>query len=394
MTIATTTAISPPISSTTASATGGGLRSTLQPTLDALTSQFNTTLAKALENAVQKTQTQASAQAPTADERSAGQAIGAPAATPGTQTATVNTAASQPSSGSFQAPWLQGAATAGQYLHQADADHATRHSGKPDTATFMKATGADFSTASSLLYGVIGSNTDYRDWNAIMASDNPALAARQATGAHYNSDLPYTSGQGFKPSASQTLAASGNFAWLQVDSRESLWAMNSQGEALRQLPLSAPDILRASRDFGLDTAHLATLADQMDAKGVAYAPGALAAGSNHGVDLRALAQGGMGAAYDWTSDPLAALKGPGAQDALAANVQLAQELGLTAGATGAARTAAEPVPAASNTASSAKTTEISDTNGLEDIGKQLTETLLAQLQNALKSWQAQNGTAA
>ena len=124
--------------------------------------------------------------------------------------------------------------TGSQYLHAKTADHDTRHSGKPDTATFMRATGADFSTASSLLYGVVGSNTDYRDWNAIMASDDPVQAARQATGALYNSDLPYTSGNGFKPSAAQTVAASGNFAWLNVDQREGLWIMNNHGEALRQ----------------------------------------------------------------------------------------------------------------------------------------------------------------
>ena len=72
--------------------------------------------------------------------------------------------------------------TGSQYLHAKTADHDTRHSGKPDTATFMRATGADFSTASSLLYGVVGSNTDYRDWNAIMASGDPVQAARQAYG--------------------------------------------------------------------------------------------------------------------------------------------------------------------------------------------------------------------
>ena len=219
--------------------------------------------------------------------------------------------------------------TGSQYLHAKTADHDTLHSGKPDTATFMKATGADFATASSLLYGVVGSNTDYRDWNAIMAAADQVQAARQATGALYNSDLPYTSGTGFKPSAAQTVAASGNFAWLEVDQREGLWLMNNQGEALRQIPVSAPDILRNARDFGFDTGDLAALADQMDARGVAYAPGKLYAGSNHGVDLRDLARGGMGAAYDWTSDPLAHLKGPGAQAAVAANAQLARELGLS-----------------------------------------------------------------
>ena len=262
--------------------------------------------------------------------------------------------------------------TGSQYLHAKTADHDTRHSGKPDTATFMKATGADFSTASSLLYGVIGSNTDYRDWNAIMAAGDPVLAARQATGALYNSDLPYTSDNGFKTSDAQTVAASGNFAWLNVDQREGLWIMNNHGEALRQLPASAPDILRAARDFGLDTADLATLADQMDAKGTAHPS----------VDLRSLAQGGMGTAHDWTSDPLAHLKGPGAQDTLAANVQLAQELGLAPGTDTVARTAAPPaVPTAAAGGASSP----------ENLGNQLTNTLLAQMQNALKNWQTQHG---
>lgn len=264
------------------------------------------------------------------------------------------------------------ARTGSPYLHTQTADHDTRHGGKPDTATFMKATGADFSTASSLLYGVIGSNTDYRDWNAIMAAGDPVQAARQATGALYNSDLPYTSGNGFKPSAAQTVAASGNFAWLNVDQREGLWIMNNHGEALRQLPASAPDILRAARDFGLDTADLDTLADQMDAKGTAHPS----------VDLRSLAQGGMGTAHDWTSDPLAHLKGPGAQDALAANMQLAHELGLAPGTDTVARTAA-PLAVPTATASGA--------SGPENLGKQLTNTLVAQMQNALKNWQTQHG---
>ncbi len=262
--------------------------------------------------------------------------------------------------------------TGSQYLHAKTADHDTRHSGKPDTATFMRATGADFSTASSLLYGVVGSNTDYRDWNAIMASGDPVQAARQATGALYNSDLPYTSDNGFKPSDAQTVAASGNFAWLNVDQREGLWIMNNHGEALRQLPASAPDILRAARDFGLDTAELATLADQMNVKGAAHPS----------VDLRSLAQGGMGTSHDWTSDPLVHLKGPGAQDTLAANVQLAQELGLAPGTDTVARTAAPPaVPTAAAGGASSP----------ENLGNQLTNTLLAQMQNALKNWQTQHG---
>lgn len=231
---------------------------------------------------------------------------------------------------SWRAPWLDGAGGASALLHPATADSATRQAGKPDTAAFMRATGADFSTASSLLYGVMGSNQDFRNWQTIMAAPDPLQAARQATGAQYQSSLPYaSSANGFAPKPEQILAQSGPYAWLRVQEREGLWLLDGQGQALRQIPMNAPDILRASRDFGLDPAHLRGLADQMDAQGIAYLPGQRFAGSNHGVDLRSLASGGMGAAYDWSSDPLAHLKGPSAQGAVAANARLAQELGLT-----------------------------------------------------------------
>ena len=369
MTIAPTTAATTPISSPTAPTAGAGaaLRAALQPTLDALTSQFSSTLAQAVESAWQRQQTPA--------------------------TTTTATATAPPASGDYNAPSLlqatgeksTGTATAQPYLHPATADHDTRHRGKPDTATFMKATGADFSTASSLLYGVIGSNTDYRDWNAIMASSDPVQSARQATGALYNSDLPYTSGNGFKPSAAQTVAASGSFAWLNVDSREGLWLMNNQGEALRQLQVSAPDILRASRDFGVDTADLATLADQMDAKGAAQPS----------VDLRSLAQGGMGTAHDWTTDALAHLKGAGAQAAVAADALLAQELGLTrrnagtsaAGASGTTSTNTAKAGSGTSPDGTASTAS-ADITSAQALARQLTDTLLAQFQAALQGWEA------
>ena len=42
-------------------------------------------------------------------------------------------------------------------------------SAKPDLKELMDATGVDFSTASDLLYGSVGSNTDTRNWNAILS---------------------------------------------------------------------------------------------------------------------------------------------------------------------------------------------------------------------------------
>lgn len=355
---------------------GADLRSSLQKTAETLSSQFGSALAQAIDSVMKQA---------TPTVAGSGNASAAPVTAKDTSSGTAPAA----DNSAWQAPWRMGADTASQYLHDKTADHTTRYSGKPNLATFMEATGASASTANALLYGVVAGVEEYRDWGAIMASDDPVLAARQATGALYNSDLPYTSENAFKPTDRQTLASAGNFAWLDVNDRQSLWVMNNQGEAISQVPMSAPDILRTSRDFGLDIGALSTLADQMDAKGVRYLPGALHAGSDQGVDLRDLAQGGMGSAYDWTSDPLAHLKGPGAQDAVAANALMAQEMGLKRGAS-TGQTAPASAPAANGSAAAASNTDNTATSpaDVEALGKQLTETLLAQFQSALKGWQA------
>lgn len=355
---------------------GADLRSSLQKTAETLSSQFGSALAQAIDSVMKQA---------TPTVAGSGDASAAPVTAKDTSSGTAPAA----DNSAWQAPWRMGADTASQYLHDKTADHTTRYSGKPNLATFMEATGASASTANALLYGVVAGVEEYRDWGAIMASDDPVLAARQATGALYNSDLPYTSENAFKPTDRQTLASAGNFAWLDVNDRQSLWVMNNQGEAISQVPMSAPDILRTSRDFGLDIGALSTLADQMDAKGVRYLPGALHAGSDQGVDLRDLAQGGMGSAYDWTSDPLAHLKGPGAQDAVAANALMAQEMGLKRGAS-TGQTAPASATAANGSAAAASNTDNTATSpaDVEALGKQLTETLLAQFQSALKGWQA------
>lgn len=64
-------------------------------------------------------------------------------------------------------------------------------SGRPNVKEFMEATGVSAVDASEILYGVIGANADLRNWDAIMASDNPVDAARAATRQLYNSDKEY-----------------------------------------------------------------------------------------------------------------------------------------------------------------------------------------------------------
>ena len=67
------------------------------------------------------------------------------------------------------------------WLSTAEASDASR----PNVKQFMDRSGAEFLDASELIYGVVGSNTDVRDWAAIMASADPISAARQATAQMY-----------------------------------------------------------------------------------------------------------------------------------------------------------------------------------------------------------------
>ncbi len=63
---------------------------------------------------------------------------------------------------------------------QAQFQKANREA-KPNIAEFREATGLGFVDASNLLSAATFNQRDPRDWNAIMASDNPLLATRLAT---------------------------------------------------------------------------------------------------------------------------------------------------------------------------------------------------------------------
>lgn len=227
-------------------------------------------------------------------------------------------------------------------------------SDKPSIAEFMKAAGCDGDTAVSVVYGTTGSNTDRRDWAAIMASDDPLAAARAGTGQMYKRPATAPGALTSLPGTGQPVVAdSGNFAVLKRASggdgsadatgtaqdgdvtatgATELALIDGDGNLLRKIGWNAPAILSAARDFGFDLQDLNGLADQLDAKGVAYKPHELYAGtgSDHGVDLRDLANGGLGSSYDWRVDPNAGLKGAGGAARLAGNVALAQEMGVEA----------------------------------------------------------------
>ena len=155
---------------------------------------------------------------------------------------------------------------------------------RPNMREFMDATGISSTDASELLYGVIGSNTDLRDWRAIMASDNPVDAARAATRQLYNSDLDYQLGQ--RPekgtdafdeilaersiTPEETIVLAGNFAVV-IEPKEDqepedavpfVSAVTSTGLKLREAGGTKDQIERTAWLFGFDLSQVASMAAQ------------------------------------------------------------------------------------------------------------------------------------
>ena len=141
----------------------------------------------------------------------------------------------------------------------------------PSFPEFMEATGVNFNDASELLYGVIGSNADFRDWTKIMASDNPLDATRAATRQLKNSDMEYALVNHVDygtPKFEQTLAESSlssktvvsqmdNFAKVGANQATSqTWAVSSTGLMLRDAGTSQAQIERTAWLFGFDTEGL------------------------------------------------------------------------------------------------------------------------------------------
>lgn len=194
------------------------------------------------------------------------------------------------------APVEQGVAQAAErYL--LPAGQAPDRESMPNIAQFMQATGASFEDSSSVLYGVIGSNADLRDWKAIMQSPDPLQAARQAVGAMYNSTLDYVVEPTLVRAPDGVVAHSGNVAWTQSEQGSNLFLVDGRGQALRQLPPNEKDALQTMQDFGFALKDLADLADKLDALGVKHL-GVPSAGGVGALDLRGMAQRSASAAVD------------------------------------------------------------------------------------------------
>lgn len=145
------------------------------------------------------------------------------------------------------------------------ADTATTH--RPNIKAFMDRTGANFTDASELLYGVVGSNTDVRNWAAIMASADPITAARQATGQMYGRTDTSPRSDAAYLSTPDTIARSGNFGLrlLKDDEQkiidQGVKLVDAQGLILRDAGSSAEQIARNAWLFGFDIQPLGALVE-------------------------------------------------------------------------------------------------------------------------------------
>jgi len=133
---------------------------------------------------------------------------------------------------------------------------------RPDMKTFMDATGVDASIASELIYGVVGSNTDTRNWQAIMSSSDPITSARQATAAMYGLNITAPVETPALDDHTLVIKSSEHFELLQhtndenVVDHESLMLTTSNGSYLRNAGTTTEQILHNAWVFGFSVTEL------------------------------------------------------------------------------------------------------------------------------------------
>jgi hypothetical protein len=157
-------------------------------------------------------------------------------------------------------------------------DEEISRSARPNLREFMSVTGTSTADSNEMLYGVIGSNADFRDWSLIMASSNPVDAVRAATAQLYGSDLDYQMRSdtrygelNFAATLSEnsldvatTLGKIDNFALHSKEGITSLMAVSSTGLMLRGAGSSQAQIERTAWLFGFSTEGLGALADEVE----------------------------------------------------------------------------------------------------------------------------------
>jgi hypothetical protein len=126
---------------------------------------------------------------------------------------------------------------------------------------------------------------------------------------------------------------------------------SDDGELITNSAFNPVSLLENAQRLGIDRADFRALGEALDAAGIGYRPYELypGTGSNHGIDLADLADGGLGTVYDWTEDRNAHLKGPTAMASLRHARAVAEACGVRKPETVAAPAAIATEPRASLT---------------------------------------------
>ena len=130
--------------------------------------------------------------------------------------------------------------------------------GTMETSEWTKYT----SQSSQLLYGVVGSNTDTRNWDAIMSSSNPVIAAQIATSQMYGgTTVAYQAGGYQTDEAGNTLiGADGNPTLLPA----ALYVVGGNGTILTSLGTNVDLMASTLQSFGVqDVSWIDTVSPTM-----------------------------------------------------------------------------------------------------------------------------------
>ena len=144
---------------------------------------------------------------------------------------------------------------------------------KPSVKELMDFTNMSFEDASSILYGVVGSNEDTRDWNKILTSSDVLKTAKEETNLMYNKAVdetnPYQSTlemeTGENPVKKHQDIQEGNFRYLQTSRAKEDVKLEAVSDKI-YLAASNGTLLRYAGDTPEE------VYDNIDAFGFSYEP--------------------------------------------------------------------------------------------------------------------------
>ena len=145
---------------------------------------------------------------------------------------------------------------------------------KPSIKELMDFTNMSFEDASSILYGVVGSNEDTRDWNKILTSSDVLKTAKEETAKMYNgytAPLEEVVDETEENPVKKTIdVQEGNIKFLQTSQTneelgvdvvsDSLYLAASNGLLLRSAGNTPKEILDSLNAFGFSVEPLKNLA--------------------------------------------------------------------------------------------------------------------------------------